>query len=143
MTYDGLHGYQYLERQGTPARYPFGYGLAYTQFEYTAVSVHASPPELSVEVEVRNTGTRRGTETVQVYLSGIQPDGGRSPRRLWVYDQVDLDPGEDSVVLMFPPEEELDRYDVDTGTWHRDVTEFEAAAGPNSGAALLTDRFSY
>ncbi|MFT4624605.1 MAG: beta-glucosidase [Myxococcota bacterium] len=87
VTYDGWHGYRYLDRAGTEARFPFGFGLSTTTFALT----DASSGDGAVTVEVLNTGARRGTATVQAYASA----GGDAPvRELVGWVQLTLDPGE-------------------------------------------------
>jgi beta-glucosidase len=78
-----------------PAAFPFGYGLSYTQFEYSGLT--AEPAEVSagqfveVGIDVRNAGTRAGRETVQLYLRARKPS---APQLLRGIEQVDLNPGE-------------------------------------------------
>jgi beta-glucosidase len=86
--------YRYF--QGTPL-YPFGYGLSYTAFSYSDLSLPASPiaagQPMTTEVTVTNTGLRAGDEAVQLYLSF--PDLAGAPiRALRGFRRLHLDPGE-------------------------------------------------
>jgi len=75
--------------------FPFGYGLSYTQFEYSGLTVE--PAEVSpgqfveVGLDVRNAGSRAGRETVQLYLRAANSS---APQLLRGFEQVDLNPGE-------------------------------------------------
>ena len=63
MAYDYYHGYRWLDRQGTTPRYPFGYGLSYTTFQYSnlvAPATVAADGTLTVTVDVKNTGPVTG-----------------------------------------------------------------------------------
>ncbi|TMR97907.1 glycoside hydrolase family 3 N-terminal domain-containing protein [Nonomuraea basaltis] len=80
----------------TPA-FPFGHGLSYTTFEWSDARGPAVWPvdgEISVEVTVRNTGSRPGTEVVQLYLHDPVAQTTRPVVRLVGYVRVPLEPGE-------------------------------------------------
>jgi len=70
MDYDIRHGRTYMYFRGEP-QFPFGHGLSYTTFAFANVAVSrpsiALPGELTVSVDVANTGARNGDEVVQVY----------------------------------------------------------------------------
>jgi beta-glucosidase len=89
--------YRYFE--GTPL-YPFGYGLSYTTFSYSGLTVPASiaaGSPLVVDVTVTNTGRRVGDEVAQLYLNF--PDVAGAPlRALRAFQRVHLEPGASQVV---------------------------------------------
>jgi beta-glucosidase len=70
---EGLHiGYRAWLRAGVPHAYPFGHGLGYTTRAYERIDGPASVTageDMTIQVQVRNTGTRAGRQVVQVYLS--------------------------------------------------------------------------
>ncbi|MEI3339604.1 MAG: glycoside hydrolase family 3 C-terminal domain-containing protein [Eubacterium sp.] len=66
---EGIYvGYRYYEKAGVPVRWPFGFGLSYTDFAYSDLSITGK----TVSVTVANTGTRPGAEVVQLYISAPQ-----------------------------------------------------------------------
>ena len=86
-------GYQ---AQGVKPLFPFGYGLSYTTFELTEVSVDpgerpGSTP-ITVGATVRNTGPVAGAEVVQVYL-GLPASTNQPPKRLVGFQKVKVEPG--------------------------------------------------
>jgi beta-glucosidase len=90
-----MKGRTYRYFKGTPL-YPFGYGLSYTKFTYTGLSVPPNPvaagTPVSVDVTVTNSGTKAGDEVVQLYLSF--PDVSGAPlRALRGFQRVHLEPG--------------------------------------------------
>lgn len=96
VTYDLFHGYRTLARDNKPARYPFGFGLSYTTFAYSALALDRATAMhgdiIDVEVTVTNTGSTTAIETVQVYVTpptGIE----RAPFQLGAFAQVELAPG--------------------------------------------------
>ncbi|GHU26163.1 hypothetical protein AGMMS50256_02730 [Betaproteobacteria bacterium] len=76
--------------------FPFGYGLSYTTFSFTNLSVAANSGKYDVKVKVSNTGSRKGAEVVQVYLQ-LPPSANtgrlaQPPKRLVGFAKVELDP---------------------------------------------------
>ncbi len=67
---EGIYvGYRYFDAFGPEPLFPFGFGLGYTDFELSNAAVRAKDPEISVSAEIKNTGSFKGKETLQVYLS--------------------------------------------------------------------------
>lgn len=89
-------GYRWFQANDVEPRFAFGYGLSYTTFELSDVSVNGSADSIKVSVTVTNTGDRAGAEVVQVYL-GI-PSEGQPPKRLVAFDKVHLEPGASETV---------------------------------------------
>lgn len=118
----------YVDGPRTPL-YPFGYGMTWTTFEYGAVSLSSEtikPGEtLTAKVTVKNTGSKPGTEVVELYLR--EPDATAGPwpvRALKGYQKVRLKPGE-SRELSFPvTDRELGYYDT-RGRWLVDPGHFQ------------------
>ena len=87
-------GYRYYDKASKPVRYPFGHGLSYTGFEYSALTVQGS----GVSVQVKNTGSVRGAEVVQLYIAPPKTGLFRPEKELKGFARVELDPGESTVV---------------------------------------------
>ena len=87
-------GYRYYDKAGVPVRWPFGYGLSYTEFAYSDLTVEGD----TVTVAVRNTGKRAGAEVVQLYLAAPQDGLHRPVRELKGFQKVHLQPGESKTV---------------------------------------------
>lgn len=91
----------YVDMPATPL-YPFGYGLSYTQFQYSDLRI--SPDQISsegkatVQVDVRNTGRRAGTETVQLYLHERFAPVSTPVKQLRGFARIALAPGEKKTV---------------------------------------------
>ena len=83
-------GYRYYDRAGVPVRWPFGYGLSYTEFDYSSLTVNGD----TVSVAVKNTGSFAGAEVVQFYIRAPQDGLHRPLRELKGFQKVFLQPGE-------------------------------------------------
>lgn len=146
VTYGYYHGYRHLHREGTPARYPFGFGLTYTTFAYSGLTLSAiSLPEdgtLEATVTVENTGPVAATETVQLYVAVPGSSIERAPQDLRGFAQVELAPGESREVTLALPVEELAHWDVDTGAWRVERTDYEVRIARDAESPELTATFA-
>jgi len=122
-----LMGYRWYEARRLPVRFPFGHGLSYTTFEIgkprLASSRLAAGGRLRVEIPVTNTGARRGSEVVQLYVA--PPGGGsgsperhlRAVKELRAFAKVHLDPGESTTVSLELGECAFAYYDLVDEAW--------------------------
>ncbi len=109
-------GYDYVDLPGTP-QFPFGFGLSYTTFGYgkLVVSPASIPPDgtATASVEVRNTGTRRGDEVVQLYVRDEVASIVRPLKRLRGIRRASLEPGEAKTVSFELAPQDLALLDAD------------------------------
>ncbi|HVM39699.1 MAG TPA: glycoside hydrolase family 3 N-terminal domain-containing protein [Acidimicrobiia bacterium] len=113
--YDRWHGWWHLARQGTPPRFPFGFGLSYTTFDLTGSDVVLHADALEVRATVANTGGRAGTDVVQVYAE--LPDPG-APPRLVGFQRIEVAPGDEGVLDIRVPLERLATRNPDRHEWN-------------------------
>jgi beta-glucosidase len=106
----------YVDILGSPL-YPFGYGLSYTQFEYSNLRVDPagiySEGNSKVQVDVQNTGNRPGTETVQLYLHERFAPVSTPVKQLRGFARVALEPGEKKTISFTVGPEDLQLLDRD------------------------------
>lgn len=108
--YDEWHGYWRHAELGLTPAHPFGFGLSYTTWSYGAPSIEETESGWRVSVEVANTGTRDGSDVVQVY--GRHDDGGR-PERLVGFTKVHVAQGATTVATVEVERVALGIRDVD------------------------------
>jgi beta-glucosidase len=112
--YDISKGFTYMYLKGQPL-FPFGHGLSYTQFRYAnlKVSPAQAPPdgEVTVTVDVTNTGPRPGEEVVQLYVHDVQCIVPRPIKELRGFERILLQPGQTKTVTFVLPAAKLAFYD--------------------------------
>lgn len=109
-------GYRWYDREGIEPLFAFGYGLSYTEFEYSGLSVKSESDGFAVTFTVKNTGSVMGTEIAQVYLGAAEvPDYVQMPEyKLVAFARIEnLDPGESQTVMVKVSADELRYWDVE------------------------------
>ena len=97
---DGIYvGQRGLDKAGIKALFPFGHGLSYTSFAYSALDVRADSadarePKISVSVKIANTGARAGAEVAQLYVGQDAPSADRPFKELKGFEKFSVAPGE-------------------------------------------------
>ncbi len=138
VTYDLFHGQWHLDRTGTEAHRPFGFGLGYTTIEVTAGSL---VDDQTVEVGVTNTGARDGSTVVFVFAGVPDSAFARPPRRLVGFRRTTVEAGSSTSVSVPLDWSMLDiRAD---GAWHTEPGRYEIDVGTSATdlpIALTIDR---
>jgi beta-glucosidase len=130
-------GYRYYDTAKVDVLYPFGYGLSYTVFSYTDLSVvlsdKGSKNRMGTEVcfSITNTGSRQGTAVPQVYVS--LPDSGiiRPMKELKGFARITLLPGETKGVQITLDDKAFRYYDAEKGGWEVEPGTYQILVGAN------------
>jgi beta-glucosidase len=125
----------YQDVENTPL-YPFGYGLSYTTFEYSALQAKVvSDKEVSVSVTLKNTGKFAGKEVVQLYIKDHYASVTRPVRELKGFELVSLKPNERKNITFTLSEKELGFYNNE-GEFIVEPGEFSIFVGGDSNTTL-------
>lgn len=129
---------QYLDIPNDPLL-PFGFGLSYTSFSYSDMTITESvmtPNQpITVSVTVTNSGSMRGEEVVQLYVRDVSGEVIRPLKELKDFQKIVLEPGEQKLVTFTLSEPQL-RYHHSDLQFDSDPGTFIAYAGPNSKEAM-------
>jgi beta-glucosidase len=124
----------YLDVSNDPL-YPFGYGLSYTSFTYSDVSLSKNQmrptDKLTATVTVTNTGSREGKEVVQLYIRDVVGTNTRPLKELKGFQKISLKPGESRQVTFTIGIDDLKFYNNEL-KWIAEPGEFRVMIGTNS-----------
>ena len=122
-------GYRYYDTKEMPVRYPFGYGLSYTTFEYSDLQLSSDKikdtDKLKVTLKVKNTGNRAGKEIVQLYVADKTGAASRPVKELKNFVKVELQPQEEKTVEMELDKRSFAWYNTDIHDWYAASGEYE------------------
>jgi beta-glucosidase len=140
-TYEYLHGYRRLEAAGQMPRFPFGFGLSYTKYEYSDLKVLCSKGisatgRLNLEVTVKNAGTVAGEEVVMVFIKPpVDAAIVRPPKELKAFARVKLMAGQSQKVQLSVAAKDMNHWTT-TG-WAVQKGEHTVLVGPSADNATL------
>ena len=124
----------YLDVPNDPL-FPFGYGLSYTSFEYSPMTLSSNTMNASgsiqAQVTVTNTGNREGAEVVQLYIRDMVGSIARPVQELKGFERITLKPGESRFVTFTIDAELLKFYNKDLN-YVCEPGDFEVMIGPDS-----------
>lgn len=107
-----LIGYRYTSTTNTKVAYPFGYGLSYTQFEYSNIAITREDDTIHVFLRLTNTGDYDGFEVVQIYARGPKTKYFKPKKELKAFKKIFVKKGSTESVVIDISIDELKIYDV-------------------------------
>ncbi len=126
-------GYRSYAKSGEKPLYPFGYGLSYTVFRYSKLTVTGGKT-LTARFLVTNVSNVAGTDTPQVYLTAAPK---RTQQRLIGWSKITLQPGEAEYVTVTAPARMLANWDAGAHGWRVDGGAYKVAVGPDAETVAL------
>jgi len=128
-------GYKWYEAQHKQPLFPFGFGLSYTTYAYSGLSV--DPTAQAATFTVKNTGKQTGTEIAEVYAK-LPKGADESFKRLAGWSRVTLAPGESKTVTVAIDLRVLKTFNEVDNRWNLASGEYGVFVGPSSDKTLLT-----
>ncbi|WP_186578471.1 beta-glucosidase family protein [Aquibacillus kalidii] len=128
-------GYRYYDTADVDVLFPFGYGLSYTNFEYSDIHVDKD----GVTFKLTNTGDIAGMEVAQLYVGCESSEIFRAKKELKGFDKIFINAGETKTVAI-PFDDKTFRYfNVRTNKWEVEEAEYEIMIGASSADIRLED----
>jgi beta-glucosidase len=136
-------GYRYYETKKMDVLFPFGYGLSYTAFEYSNLQLDKTTikdtDELTVSVDVTNTGHMTGKEVVQLYVS---PKGGeviRPVKELRGFEKIELKPNETKTVSFTLGKRAFAYWNTTIHDWYVETGNYEIQISKSARVMVLNN----
>jgi len=143
---EGIYvGYRYYDTFKVPTAYEFGYGLSYTQFEYTNIQLSSKEfnNELTVKMNVKNTGKKEGKETVELYLHAPDVEIEKPVQELKGFAKTRLlKPGESQELSFTLDARSLASFWTNISSWVAEKGTYEVRIGASSKDIRLTSGFT-
>lgn len=134
---EGIYiGYRYYDKKKLDTLFDFGYGLSYTTWDYTNLRVSSNTLDaenphsvINVEVDVTNTGTKAGSEIVELYVKKTDPRVSRPEKELKGFRKVYCEPGETRTVSFTLNIRSFSYYSTRIHDWYAESGEYLIMAG--------------
>ncbi len=131
-------GYRYYDTAKVPVSYPFGYGLSYTTFEYSDLTVD----EKGVTFKIKNTGEYDGAEIAQLYVGKKDGKIFRPAKELKGFKKVFIKKGETAAVKIAFDDKTFRYFNVKTDKWETEGGDYELYIGASIADIRLESRIS-
>ena len=139
---EGIYiGYRYYDKKKMEVLFPFGYGLSYTEFAYRALETPdhlAEGEKLKIKVLIENTGSFKGKEIVQLYISQSRPSLDRPPKELKAFGKIELEPGQKEWLDLEIDYSDLAYYHPEAG-WIVESAQYQIMIGASSRDIKFTE----
>lgn len=135
-------GYRYYDKAQKRVRFPFGFGLSYTTFEYSKLKINKKKFGKDDKVEatftVKNTGDTAGNEIAQLYIGKGDTAIFRAPKELKGFEKIHLEPKEKKTVTIELDNRAFSFYNTAISDWCVENGEYEILVGSSSRDIFLT-----
>lgn len=129
-------GYRYYDKVERNVRFPFGFGLSYTSFEYSDIKLKkknlTKGEGAKVTFTIKNTGDVAGSEIAQVYVAKPESKTFRAPKELKGFVKIHLDPGEEKKVTVELDDRAFTFWNTATEDWCVESGEYKILVGASS-----------
>ena len=133
-------GYRHFDKAGMEVSFPFGYGLSYTNFEFSNLSISTNNNIINLNLDILNSGQVEGKEVVQVYVSKVDSKKDRPINELKTFKKTSLlTPNSIENIKLQINHEDLRYWDEDSNSWKLEEGEYQINIGNSSRNILLSE----
>lgn len=145
---EGIYvGYRHFDKKDIKPLFPFGFGLSYTTYEYSNLKVDknrfSGTNKINLTVDVTNTGSRSGSEVVQLYIRDVECSADRPIKELQGFNKIFLKSKEKGTVSFTIDKSNLEFYDEKEHVWKAEPGKFEILIGSSSRDIKLQTTIEY
>ena len=132
-----LAGYRWFDTKNIAPEFCFGYGLSYTDFSYSELKTnkltYTAEDKIIVSMKLKNTGESDGMETVQLYVSDMNPEVPKAVKELKAFKKLMVPAGKEIEVTMEIAATDLSYFDESMMKWNLTPGNYKLLAGSSSG----------
>ncbi len=140
---EGIYlGYRGMAHFGVQPMFPLGYGLTYTDFVYSNLSVKNIQEGIEVSFTVSNQGKMEASEVAQVYISALDAKIPKSDLELKGFEKVSVGPGKTRQVTVLLPASVFSHYDVSSHSWVHDAGTYRICVGASALDVRLSEEIA-
>ncbi len=136
-------GYRYYDSKEIKPLFPFGYGLSYTDFEYSDLKIEKNEitdqERVNISLKVKNTGEVYGKEVVQLYIADPESTVIKPEKELKEFAKVELEPGQEKIVEFELAKRAFAYYNTEIDDWYVESGEYQILIGSSSRDIRLKD----
>ena len=125
-------GYRYFDSRDVAPQFPFGFGLSYSKFSYSGMTIAHSAQGFHVSLNVKNVSARAGVQIVQLYVAPPKSTVPRPVHELRGFRRLSLEPGEIGQVSFDLDSTSFRHWDTETHSWRNDPGEYVIQVGDSS-----------
>ena len=130
-------GYRYYDTNNVKVLFPFGYGLSYTEFEYSNLEVKQNETEIEISFIIKNIGKLKGKEIAQIYISQENPTIFKPKKELKGFEKIELDVGEEKEIKIVLNRKAFEYYNPETNNWNVEQGKYKILVGKSSKDIVL------
>ena len=139
---EGIYvGYRHFDKNNIKVSFPFGYGLSYTNFEYSDLKVIKQDQKINLSLKIKNTGYVKGKEIIQVYISKINSKIDRPTKELKGFSKTRLlNVAESSILEIEIPLSDFSYWNEEINNWSIENGEYNILIGSSSRDIKLEEK---
>lgn len=130
-------GYRYYDKNNIKVLYPFGFGISYTEFEYSDLEIEQKEEELIIRFKIKNVGKVKGKEIAQIYISQEDSKIFKPKKELKAFEKVELQSNEEKTLEIKLIKSDFEYYNVETKKWSIESGKYKILIGKTSEDIVL------
>lgn len=131
-------GYRYYDKNNIKVLFPFGYGLSYTNFEYS--DLHVKNNEIiDISFKIKNVGKVKGKEIVQIYVQNENFCKFKPIKELKAFEKIELEPNEEKNIIVRLNKDDFSYYNLETKRWEIEGGIYKILIGKSAEKIVLEE----